>query len=507
MVVLSIAIGTKLGKLLLCRDFSEISRTLVEDCMNSLPQLIKENQEHTFVEHNNLRLNYLPLGSLYLLSINDRGSNILEDIEVLRSVQSAMHWILNDGISEDNVCLKAIDIILTLDDLISLGHRNISSESMLNNALEMDSANERLMIIQKDQQEKEAKKKADEWNRDQRKKEKFGGKGLEDSSLTNQNSLLKNSEGDIFSKSTDFKMNEEKEYNKTSNTDGKKTLKLGTQKKKDKIKESNAESGVEVKSSATNKNNQDTSEEIAYNPLEAAVKFSIIEKLECELDREGHLLKFAIKGDIQFNIQNTQISRIAVLVESKNRSQYNPKVPPSFNKKMWTEDSVLMPRDDKSNFQSRMTIPAIKYSFEKEKGNFFPIQFSIWLSERNLTVECEFNGEQKWVKYLSNIKIKIPNCPGNPQVQDKTNSDYIFNKSENYIEWTIQKLSSSKSDASINIDFSSDLGEDSLFPWNIDFVAPEPFGDFEIKMVKNLDNDEDVKFETSYELKLQSVVN
>lgn len=504
MVVLSIAIGSKTGKLLLCRDFSEISRTLVEDCVSSLPQLIKETQEHTFVEHNNLRLNYLPLGALFLLSINDKGSNILEDIEVLRAVQSALHWILSDGVTEEKVCLKAIDIIFTLDDLISLGYRNISSESMLSNALEMDSANERLMMIQKEQQEKDAKKRAQDWEKEQKKKLKLTGKGFDDA-LSGATSPPPDKAGEASKTDFSSRPYEEVETQKTSTADGKKTLKLGTQKKKEKIKE--AHEGAQSEAPKQGKQAEEPKEEAAFNPLDAAVRFSVVERLECELDREGKMLKFAVKGDISFSIMNPQVSRLAILVESEKKAQLAPKVPPAFNKKMWAEDSVLMPRDDNTSFQPRMAVPAIKYSFEKDKGSLFPLNFSIWLSETSLTVECEFNAAQTWVDSLSGITVTMPNAPSKPKLLDKANSDFSYDAAEKTVRWAIAKLSKATPEASLNLEFASGLAEDSLFPWAVDFAAPRPFGDFEIKMVKNLENDEDLKFESTYDLKLQNSVN
>lgn len=500
MVVLSVAVGTKTGKLLLCRDFSEISRTLVEDCVNSLPQLIKDNQEHTFVEHNNLRLNYLPLGDLFLLSINDRGSNILEDLEVLRSVQSAMHNILSGNVSEENICAKAIDIIFTLDDIISLGYRNISSESFLSNALEMDSANERLMLMQREVQEKEAKKKAKEFLQEQRKKTLFSPK----ESSSNITSPKVDAASSKEAKFIIPEPEEDKTQSKPSTSEGKKTLKLGTQKKKDKIKESNEENGLGKDAQASAKESastRHTEESLGYNPMDSAVKFHVGERVFCKVNAEGQLQHFEVKGEITFSIQNPKIKRIAVMVESNKKSELGAKVPPNFNKKMWTEDSVLLPRDELT-FQPKMTVPAIKYGFQKDKGAFSPINLSVWLTDKSLAVECEFNSDQKWLQSISNLVIKIPS-PVRSTVSDASNSKAVVK--DGNIEWTISKLGKGgASDASVNVEFSSQPSEDDIYPWNIEFVPQSPFGDFSVRGVKDLDNeDEDVKFEVLTELKVE----
>lgn len=144
------AISTKKGKLLLSRHFSDISRTLVEDCVKSLPRLIKSDQEHTYVEHNSLRLNYLPMDELYVVCVNDRNSNILEDIEIVRTLQNVLNQVLAAGMTEAQVCDNSIDLILAIDDVISLGYRNICSESMVLAALQMDSSNEKMVLAMKE---------------------------------------------------------------------------------------------------------------------------------------------------------------------------------------------------------------------------------------------------------------------------------------------------------------------------------------------------------------------
>jgi hypothetical protein len=505
MVVLSIAVGTKAGKLLLCRDFSDISRTLVEDCTNSLPQLIKDNQEHTFVEHNGLRLNYLPLGSLFLLSINDRASNILEDIEVLRAVQSALHGILTEGITEEAICSKAIDIIFTLDDLISLGHRNISSEGLLSNALMMDSANERLMLLQKEQQEKEAKKKAQEFIRTQ---QKLAKQNASSTSVSPGPLSPKDSSSDVFSRPVNVpELEMETGPQKTSAADGKKTLKLGVQKKKDKIKESNEEpakaAGASATTAASTKKKLEDVEVPVFNPLNAAVDFKISERISCELDKEGKMKKFSVKGEITFTINDPKMTKIAILINSAKRDKFAPKVPPTFNKKMWAEDGVLIPRDEGTTFQPRMTISAIKYSFDSDKTNLSPVTFSVWLTDASLTIEAEFNSKQDWLKEVTDLEITIPSINSKPKVTDKSNSDINFNSGEKTATWVIPKLGGKGPDsASIGLELADEVPEDELFPWNVNFQPSKVFADYEIANVKNMATDEEVKFDVHPDLKV-----
>lgn len=511
MVVLSVAIGTKGGKLLLCRDFRDISRTLVEDCVSSLPQLIRENQEHTFVEHNNLRLTYLPLGPMFVMSINDKASNILEDTEVLRAVHSAIHSVIGGGITEEVICVKALEIIFTLDDIISVGYRNVCSESLLANSLEMDSANERLVENQRKIQELEAKKKAKEFELAQRKKV-FSPKDA----VSPSDNFKGSSASDVISSSTKptaFAFAKEDlqptGVSKTSSGDGKKTLVLGA-KKKGKAAETSAETGAKAKETTAAEASKPKTSLVAeveekYNPLTAAVVFQITENVECKLTKEGKLKHFAIKGDVSFTIKDPKLSKIAILVQSDQKANLNTKVPPSFNRKNWTEDSVLIAKDEKTAFQRNLAVPAIKYGVESDKGNFNPFVFSVWQSANSLTVECEFNPKQKWLDRVNNVEVKIPGINCKPKLTEKSNSEYTYNTSTQEIIWTIPSLGQGAEDtASLNVEFPDTVEEEDTYPWAIDFGAERPFGDFDITSVKNLENDEDVSVSVETAVKVSS---
>lgn len=505
------AIGTKAGKLLLCRDFRDISRTLVEDCVSSLPQLIRETQEHTFVEHNSLRLTYLPLGPMFVMSINDKASNILEDTEVLRAIHSAIHAVIGGGITEEAICMKALEIIFTLDDIISIGYRNVCSESLLANSLEMDSANERLVDNQRKIQEMEAKKKAKEFELAQRKKV-FSPKDA----VSGSDSYKGSSSTDVMSSTSKpaifaFAKDEVQAsgVNKTSSGDGKKTLVLGA-KKKGKANEPVSEANNKGKDApqaetAKAKTSLVADVEEKYNPLTAAVVFQVTEQVECKLTREGKLKHFAIKGDISFVIKDPKLTKLAILVQSEQKANLNAKVPPTFNRKNWTEDSVLIAKDDKVNFQKNLTVPAIKYGVESEKGNFNPFVFSVWQSGNSLTVECEFNGKQTWLDRVANLQVKIPGIGSKPKLIEKSNSEYTYEGSSQEILWTIKSLGEGAEDtASLNVEFPDTIEEEDTYPWTIDFTANKPFGDFEIVTVKNLETDEDATIGVETAVKISS---
>lgn len=109
MVIISAAVMTKGGKLLLARQFQEISRVRIEGLLNAFPKLIKSqnqqqsgqqqqpqgqyqlaHQDKTFVETDAIRYLFQPMEQLYLLLITTRSSNIVDDLDTLQALFRAV---------------------------------------------------------------------------------------------------------------------------------------------------------------------------------------------------------------------------------------------------------------------------------------------------------------------------------------------------------------------------------------------------------------------------------
>lgn len=505
MVVLSVALGSREGKLLLSRNYADISRTLVEDCVKSLPRLIKEGQQHTYVDHNNLRLNYLPMDKLYLISISDKNSNILEDIEIVRTLQNILTQVLSSGINERQVCDNSIDLILAIDDVISLGHRNICSESMVLSALEMESSNEKMHNAMMDTRVKAAKKKADAFLKEMKKKKKkgeespldFGGSGSGSGPVTGGGG---SSVDDVLGNAR-TEEEEKQEKAKKSKVLGKKGLTLGAKKKKQRIREAKEKQKALQKALK-----EDEDDSVPFNPLDASVSFKHQETISGELDKEGKMSSFAVKGNLSFMINNPQKQRIAVLIDKpKMNEKVKLKVPPSFNKDAWKNDYVIIPRNENLKLNIRTKIPAVKYNFSKSKGQYMPFTLSIWFTDGSLSMEVEFNGQQSWTKKITNVRFKIPGVEGEPEVEDTIESSFHYSEEDSECVWTIPELSEDNEDASIILNFGDSVAEEDLYPWSVDFELPQPFVSLQVAGCRCLETDEELKIEQEYQLGVQGL--
>lgn len=84
MTVISAAICSKTGKILLARQFVAINRLKMEEYIANFPKLIEQGKQCTHIETDVIRYVYVPIEKLFLVLITNKNSNIIEDLEVLR---------------------------------------------------------------------------------------------------------------------------------------------------------------------------------------------------------------------------------------------------------------------------------------------------------------------------------------------------------------------------------------------------------------------------------------
>jgi len=101
MVILCVSICDKTGKLLLARQFHDFTKQELEEKILNFPKHITSQQQHTFIEAQNVRYVYMPLSNLYLLLLTNKNSNILEDLETLKLVHNIIKTVCVQEVDEE----------------------------------------------------------------------------------------------------------------------------------------------------------------------------------------------------------------------------------------------------------------------------------------------------------------------------------------------------------------------------------------------------------------------
>jgi len=160
MVVLAAGVTTKSGKLLLSRQFVNFSRVRIEGLLASFPKLVSSDQQHTYVETDNVRYVFQPVESLYVLLITTKSSNIVEDLETLRLLAKVLpEYSPRYGVVDEETVIEAsFEIICSFDEVIDWGGaRESVNLQQIATFTEMYSHEERLAKMIQESKMQEAK--------------------------------------------------------------------------------------------------------------------------------------------------------------------------------------------------------------------------------------------------------------------------------------------------------------------------------------------------------------
>jgi hypothetical protein len=170
MVVISASLLTKDGKILLARQFLEITRVQLDALLGSFIRQIDGERQHTYMENESARFIYLPLdNNIYLTLLTSKDSNIVDDIETLRTLQKIVQHYCPYGVSEGTILKASFDIVFAFDDVITMGYRESITLSQILSYAEMESEEERTykekMKVQMQEVKEISKRKQQEFDK------------------------------------------------------------------------------------------------------------------------------------------------------------------------------------------------------------------------------------------------------------------------------------------------------------------------------------------------------
>lgn len=465
MVIISAAICTKAGKLLVSRQYTNISKLALEEHIRNFPKSIHANQQHTFVETDSIRYIYLPLETMYLVLLTNKNSNVIEDLEAIRLVHKVVLDICSHGVTETNIKENYFELLLGFDDVISFGFRENVTLNQVQSALAMESSDEKLHLMMLKARMNEAKEASKKAQLEMKKKQKDPGyKPSSSFSSESSESFVKKTEQEVIV-NAETKPTIEKETKGPVNHAPKKGLQIV------KKKESKAAPTLPKKEEMQALITQEEPEKkYEYNPLQAPILVEFEEKLVCALERDGSLSGFEIKGDIFLTVRDPTKGNCVVFLETEPNKAISLKPNPQLNKQFWSEKQALAPKDVKDVFAVGSKINCLKYRYASNNANDLPFTFTYWANPGSITCELEYNSGQNKFPELNDVSVYI-SFPNNqhPEVTSIENGDYEINKSASLFRWLIRKLDSSNTTANIEIKFSSNITPDDLFPFSVDF--------------------------------------
>ena len=211
MAALSVVICDKSAKIIFARQFFNISRMDLEEYIIQFSRGVDSCKEITHFESDKVRYIFIPIDTFYLILITTKNSNIIEDTEILKLIYRLIQDLCN-SINQESIVENAFEIMLGIDDIVSLGYRNSVNLGQIKQYLQMESAEEKEYKRKKEEQELAVQKALEEKGREfdrQRREKKFNSNAISSASFA-------------FKEENNEKENDDSNENKALNISSKK---------------------------------------------------------------------------------------------------------------------------------------------------------------------------------------------------------------------------------------------------------------------------------------------
>ena len=211
MAALSVVICNKSAKIIFARQFFNISRMDLEEYIVQFSRGVDSCKEITHFESDKVRYIFIPIDTFYLILITTKNSNIIEDTEILKLIYRLIQDLCN-SINQESIVENAFEIMLGIDDIVSLGYRNSVNLGQIKQYLQMESAEEKEYKRKKEEQELAVQKALEEKGREfdrQRREKKFNSNAISSASFA-------------FKEENNEKENDDSNENKALNISSKK---------------------------------------------------------------------------------------------------------------------------------------------------------------------------------------------------------------------------------------------------------------------------------------------
>ena len=547
MVAISAAVLSKGGKVLLSRQFVPISRTRVEGYLAAFPKLIPVDHQHTIIDTEQLRYLYQPLEQLYLVLLTNKQSNIMEDIDTLRTLAKLIpEYCL--AISEEAVQAHVFELLFAFDEVIgSHGYKEVVTIAQVKTYTEMDSHEEKLQRIITESKINEAKqemmRKAETIakEREDRKRQMAaaggsmgggGGDGRHGRYSSMEGGMGSGGSGSMsgmgggggYEEDRDTQRQlererEERERNRARapspaapgggggggkpskgmqlGKSGQKTDNLLTQlSKEDAMGPPVRRPGAAAAAPAS-----------ASSPAQAVgenVRVVVREKLVVELEKDGTVKRVEVKGEMKLRILDPDYSRIVIHTSGSHieKADYKCSLHPKINKRAWADGQSLQLTDAAKGFPVGTDKELVIIKWRKMGGEAdIPFTINFWPSaEGNSTsVNVEYSNVQH--KQLTDVTVRIPCAGGEPDVSAVA-GEYKFDQRGKSLTWRITDVSGEHSSG--QLEFTAMTADtDSFYPIQVDFASEETLSGLVVSGVVQVEDEKEVEFVGDHRLEVE----
>ncbi|XP_014514219.1 coatomer subunit delta [Vigna radiata var. radiata] len=517
MVVLAASIVSKSGKVLVSRQFVDMTRIRIEGLLAAFPKLVGTGKQHTYVETENVRYVYQPIEALYLLLVTNKNSNILEDLETLRLLSKLVPEY-SYSLDEEGICKHAFELIFAFDEVISLGHKENVTVAQVKQYCEMESHEEKLhkLVLQSKINETKdvMKRKASEIDKSKIEKNR-GDKGGFGPLQSMGSGRIENSFSDLSISSSGTGFGSGSGFGLTTDVDSFSTkpkgrpttssatappkglgMKLGKSQRTNQFLESLKAEGEVILEDVQPKLSQSRG---AAPPPTDPITLTVEEKLNVTLKRDGGVSNFDVQGTLSLQILNQEDGHIQVQVQTGDNQAVAFKTHPNMNKELFSNDSILGLKDPNRPFPTGQASDAggvglLKWRMQSTDESMVPLTINCWPSSSGNETYVSIEYEASSMFDLRNVVIFVPlpalrEAPSVRQID----GEWRYDSRNSILEWSVLLIDNSNRSGSM--EFVVPLADSSaFFPISVRFVATDTFSDLKVTNIIPLKGGNPPKF-------------
>jgi len=539
MVILSVSICNRKGKILLARQYVPMSRLRIEGLLAAFPKLIdaderSRSKQHTFIETTEVRYIYQPLDTLYLLLVTNMQSNILSDLSTLRMIAKLIPEYCG-GHDEETVSNHAFNLLYALDEVVTpMGYKEPCSYNQIADFVKMDSAEEKLHEIITLSKEDAAKRTMEERAKQfdkQRKQERkansrpldvmgrlgdhFGGGDSQEMVTAISSSDYKGGHGNssagnvrieqhggggrnAFGHDNSSDDERGRRGQRRQEKKGKGGMNLMRRKKQDKLaqeaaehdkKSGNADAYAKLLASAGGGGGDAMVDAADLDPVEIVVR----EQLLVTMDRDGAMKKFNVKGDMEVVVNDPNATRcvIETNIDPTRRLSFGKpawKLHPRMDSSQWKR-GVLRLKDLNKQFKvgrsAKQSI--LKWRMSTSDEEQLPLTLEVWPEQESgsVTVNAQFTASAS----LKNAIITFPTkTRQEPEIASCEHGDTAFYRQDEELQWILNEL---EPDESGSLEYVvEDVDVEDLWPISVHFEMDRTYSEMEVIKVRDVDDEE-----------------
>lgn len=511
MVVLSAAVLTRSGQVLCARQFVDMSRLRIENLIAAFPKLLGVNQQHTFVETDDVRYVYQPIDSLYVLLVTNLGSNIVEDLETLRLLSKLVPEFCGAATEED-VSNNIFELVGAFDEAISSGYREELSVSQIQTNTEMESNEEKLhdMIRQSkiNEAREEAKKKAAAIREQQRELAKQGlmkqgsgigarvggGFGGGPSSLGSDGpSASSLSAGppeprDAFGNPVNTSVQSEPQVaqSRAARPMGA-GMKLGMGKSKDVdlVSAMAEEDGLQVAPALGSTSGMEQPAPSLGAPAVPMSDVHVVigESANVVLKRDGGLDSMEVNGHLDVIIAREELAHVSLVTARGENAGFRFRPHPNMDKGKFSKQSILHSNKPDRPFVPGQPAGLLKWRLQTSDESFVPLTINCWpesVGAGQMNVNVEFQLENESIT-LHDVVISIPCSSASDSRPEIVSADGTpsFDGRTGTLQWRVDMIDASNTSGMLEFNFPS-RDDSAFFPIEVSFTSPNTLSDITV---------------------------